>query len=75
MCPPDEAFSTPLELKGPLRRLRELKIVRWIPDSAGSSPALRGMRPDLNITTVRYFLPLALSRPGPTLSTVNLYSR
>ena len=36
MCPPDEAFSTPLELDGLLRRLRELEIVRRIPDSAGS---------------------------------------
>ena len=33
---------------------------------------LRGIRSDLNITTVRLFLPLAPSRPGPTLSTVNL---
>jgi hypothetical protein len=41
---------------GLLRRLRELEIVRRIPDSVGSSPALRGMRPDLNITTVRHFL-------------------
>jgi len=39
-----------------LRRLRELKIVRRIPDGAGSSPAYYGMRLGLNITTVRHFL-------------------
>jgi hypothetical protein len=39
-----------------------------MPDRAGSSPALRNMRPNLNITTVRHFslfAPLALSRRPP----------
>jgi hypothetical protein len=48
---------------------RELGIVRRIPNGPGPSLAHRGMRPDLNITTVRYFLhwPIAPSAgPSPT---------
>jgi hypothetical protein len=62
-CPRTRWSST-----GPLQRLRELEIVRRILDSVGSSPAHRGIRPDLNITTVSHFLhwPIALSAgPGP----------
>jgi hypothetical protein len=40
----------------PVRRLKELKIVRRIPNRVGSSPTLPGTRPDLNITTLGHFL-------------------
>ena len=50
---------------GPLRQLRELEIARRMPDSAGSSPALHGMRPDLSIITGEAFSLLAPSRSQP----------
>jgi hypothetical protein len=53
---------------GPLRQLRELGVVLRMHDRAGSCPALRNMRPNLNTTTVRHFslfAPLVLSRRPP----------
>jgi hypothetical protein len=50
---------------GPLRRLQELEIAR-MPDKAGSNLALRGIRLDLNVVTVRYVFigPVALTEPS-----------